>query len=62
MFREDYIRENKIIDKTEQEHKNDLYKDLEDSKNKLLNLHENLNFASRRFSWLLYLWNKGRRG
>ena len=29
---------------------------------RLINLHENLNFASRRFGRLLYLWNKGRRG
>ena len=46
MFREDYIKENKLIDKTEKEHENDLYEDLENSKRNLNNLYENLNFAS----------------
>lgn len=46
MFREDYIKENKLIDKTEQEHTDDLYTDLENSKKNLNSLYENLEFAS----------------
>lgn len=62
MFREDYIKDSNIIDKSEEEHKQDLYIDLENSKIRLNNLHENLNYVSRRFNWLLYLSNKSRRG
>lgn len=46
MFREDYIKENKLIDKTEQEHTDDLYTDLENSKKNLNSLYENLELAS----------------
>lgn len=46
MFKEEYVKESKIVDKTEQEHKDDLYSDLENSKRNLNNLYENLNFAS----------------
>ncbi len=48
MFREDYTKDSEIIDKTEEEHINDLYKDLENSKMRLNSLHENLNYVSRR--------------
>lgn len=47
MFREDYIKESKIVDKTREEQIEDLYKDLEKSKISLNTLHENLNFANR---------------
>lgn len=46
MFREDYVKEKKIVDKTEQEHEIDLYQDLEKTKRTLNSLHENLNYAS----------------
>ena len=46
MFREDYVKEKKIVDKTEQEHEIDLYQDLEKTKRILNSLHENLNYAS----------------
>lgn len=46
MFREDYIKEEPIVDKTKEDHTNDLYADLENSKMNLNNLYENLNFAS----------------
>lgn len=46
MFKEEYIKESKILDKTEQEHTDDLYSDLEKSKNTLNNLYENINFVS----------------
>lgn len=55
MFKEDYTRDSEIIDKTEEEHINDLYKDLEISKTRLNSLHENLNYVHRRFNRLLYL-------
>lgn len=46
MFKEDYIKESKIVDKTAEEHENDLYIDLENSKKTLNNLYENLEFAN----------------
>ena len=55
MFKEDYTRDSEIIDKTEEEHINDLYKDLEISKTRLNSLHEILNYVHRRFNRLLYL-------
>lgn len=61
MFREDYIKDSRIIDKTEEEYQEDLYSDLENSKRNLNNLYKNLNFAERRFSRLLYLSDKSRR-
>lgn len=47
MFREDYTKEEKIVEKTEKEQEEDLYKDLEESKLLLNTLYENLNFADR---------------
>ena len=46
MFREDYIKEDKILEKTKDELRNDLYTDLEKSRNSLNNLYQNLKFAS----------------
>ena len=46
MFSEEYIREDKIVDRTEEEINKDLYQDLENSKRILNNLYENLNFVS----------------
>ena len=46
MFSEEYIREGKIVDRTEEEINKDLYQDLENSKRILNNLYENLNFVS----------------
>lgn len=47
MFREDYIKEDKIFERTEEEKRDNLYADLEESRKKLNGLHQNLNFASR---------------
>lgn len=45
MFREDYSKEIKIVDKTEKQKEEDLYKDLEEAKINLNSLYENLNFV-----------------
>lgn len=58
MFREDYIKEEKIVEKTEKQKEEELYKDLEESKVTLNSLYENLKFANRYFSRFLYLSNK----
>ena len=49
MFKEDYVKESNLVNKTEQEYTEDLYTDLENSKKNLNNLYENLNYASRKF-------------
>lgn len=45
-MREDFIKETKIIDKTEEEKEKDLFEELELSKKRLNAFYENLNFAS----------------
>ncbi|MBR3696999.1 MAG: hypothetical protein IKM97_01825 [Clostridia bacterium] len=47
MFSEDFTKDSNIVDKTEEEHKEDLFKDIETSKMNLNNLYENLKFAER---------------
>lgn len=44
-MREEFVRETKIVDKTEQEHNQDLLKELENSRKRLETFHENMNFA-----------------
>lgn len=44
-MREEFVKETKIIDKTEQEHNQDLLKELENSQKRLEAFHENMNFA-----------------
>lgn len=45
-MREEFIKETKIVDKSEEEKKIDLYQEIEVSKKKLKAYYENLNFAS----------------
>lgn len=45
-MREEFIKETKIVDKSEEEKEMDLYQEIEISKKKLKAYYENLNFAS----------------
>lgn len=45
-MREEFVKETKIVDKSEEEKKIDLYQEIEVSKKKLKAYYENLNFAS----------------
>lgn len=45
-MREEFIKETKIVDKSEEEKEMDLYQEIEVSKKKLKAYYENLNFAS----------------
>ena len=44
-MREEFVKETKIFDKTEEEHKQDLLNELEASRKRLNAFHENMNFA-----------------
>ena len=44
-MREEFVKDTKIIDKTEEEHNQDLLIELENSKKRLMAFHENMNFA-----------------
>lgn len=44
-MREEFVKETKIFDKTEEEHKQDLLNELEISQKRLKAFHENMNFA-----------------
>ena len=48
-MREEFIKETKIVDKSEEEKEMDLYQEIEVSKKKLKAYYENLNFASSTF-------------
>ena len=45
-MREDFVKETKIYDKSEEEKEVDLYQEIENSKKRLRGFYENMNFAS----------------
>lgn len=44
-MREEFVKETKIIDRSEDEHNQDVLKELEASKKRLMSFHENINFV-----------------
>ena len=44
-MREEFVRETKIYDKSEEEHKEALFSELETSRKRLMAFYENMNFA-----------------
>ena len=46
IMREDFVKETKIYDKSEEEKRIELYEELENSKKRLKGFYENMNFAS----------------
>ena len=44
-MREEFVKETKIVDKTEKEHNQELFKELENSRKRLEAFHANMNFA-----------------
>lgn len=44
-MREEFVKETKIIDRSEAEHNQDVLKELEASKKRLMSFHENINFV-----------------
>lgn len=44
-MREEFVKETKIVEKTEKEQKENLLEEIEKSKKKLLAFYENINFA-----------------
>lgn len=44
-MREEFIKETKIFDKTEEEHKQNLLEEIENSKKRLIAFYENMNFV-----------------
>lgn len=44
-MREEFVRETKICDKSEEEHKEALFSELENSRKRLMAFYENMNFA-----------------